>query len=69
MSEKKTEIQEEVFQTIEELQAKHQVSRTVMEGVKAANSWRAGKQVTEKEFLKAWDLFLHAPADGRRDKK
>lgn len=60
---------EESINTIEELQKKHQVSRAILEGMKAANDWRSGRQVAETEFLNARDSFLNAPADGRRTKK
>lgn len=33
-------------------------------GIKAANKWRAGKEVTKAEFEKAIDKFLKAPIKG-----
>lgn len=41
------------------------ISDAVFEGVKAANGWKSGKQVTEDEFRKACAAFLKAPADGK----
>lgn len=38
------------------------ISNAVFEGVKAANGWKSGKQVTEDEFRKACAAFLKAPA-------
>lgn len=54
------------FKTIEFLQEKHQVKDHIFEGVKAANNWKAGKQVTETEFLKECNAFLKAPVLERR---
>lgn len=54
---------------IEQLKADHKVSDAVFEGMKAANGWKTGKQVTEAEFTKACENFCKAPVDGRKEKK
>lgn len=53
------------FKSIEELKKELKVSDAVFEGVKAANGWKAGKQVEETGFKAAVDAFLKAPVDGR----
>lgn len=55
------------LQAIEELQEKHNVTKPVLEGMKALNRWRAGYQIAEGAFLKAMELFLKAPVDGRKE--
>lgn len=47
--------------TIEELAAKHGVDAWVMAGLKVANGWGAGKELTEQEFLRAKDKWLSGP--------
>lgn len=44
-----------------QLRMKHNISRAVFAGVCAAQGWRAGKSVTETEFLGAVDQFTGAP--------
>lgn len=55
--------------SIESLKQKCGISDAVFEGVKAANGWKAGKQVEESEFRKACEAFRKAPADGGRMKE
>lgn len=50
---------------IEDLQDKHEVTDAEMEGMKAANRWRAGYQMTEDIFLAAYRAFMEAPV-GRK---
>lgn len=57
--------QQESYQSIEAFADLHQVSLAKLEGMKAAQGWRAGKQVTEQEFFQAFTAFLQAPADNR----
>ncbi len=57
------------IKSIEELKADHKVSDVIFEGVKAANDWKAGKQVTDAEFIRACDDFYKAPIDGRKKKE
>lgn len=54
-----------VYETIEKLKTKFKISNAVFAGVKAANGWRSGKQVTQETFEKACDSFLNAAIDGR----
>ena len=54
---------------IEELKRELSISDVVFEGVKAANRWKSGKQVTEGDFRKACETFLNAPVDGRMTDK
>jgi len=53
------------METIEKLKSKLKISNAVFAGVKAANGWRTGKQVTQAEFETAVDDFLNAAVDGR----
>lgn len=52
------------FMSIEELKRKLGVSDAVFEGTKAANGWKSGRQVDEKEFNEACEAFRKAPVDG-----
>ncbi len=61
--------QKENCATIEELKAVNGTSDAVFEGVKADNSWKTGKMVTEKIYQEAVDAFGKAPMDGRKVKK
>lgn len=54
---------------IEELKIQENTPDAVFEGVKAANGWKTGKQVTEKSYKEAVESFNKAPIDGRRVKK
>lgn len=54
----------ESLKEIEELKKELKISDVVFEGMKVANNWKSGKQVTEREFRKACEIFLHAPVDG-----
>lgn len=53
------------YMILEELKQKHDTPDAVFEGVKAANGWRAGKAVTETEYVAAVNTFNNAPMDGR----
>jgi len=55
--------------TIEELQKKNQIKRAVFAGACAANGWKPGKQLTEKEFLEAIAKFTGAPMHGGEPRK
>ena len=39
------------------------------EGTKAANGWKSGRQVEEKEFKEACEAFRKAPVDGSKKDK
>lgn len=54
---------------IEELKQKLGISDAVFEGAKAANGWKSGKQVGEKEFQEACEAFRKAPVDGNMEDK
>lgn len=54
-----------ILKPIEDWKKLHKVGGAVFEGLKAANGWRNGKQVAEKEFEAAKDAFIHGAADGR----
>lgn len=41
----------------------------VFEGTKAANGWKSGRQVEEKEFKEACEAFRKAPVDGSKKDK
>lgn len=49
-----------------QLRMKHNISRAVFAGVCAAQGWKAGKFVTEAEFLGAVKQFTGAPMSGAR---
>lgn len=51
---------------IEDLKEELKVSDVVFEGMKAANGWKAGKQIEETVFKAACVSFLNAPIDGRK---
>ncbi len=67
MAEKKAAAKDSgvILKPIEEWKKIHKVRAAMFEGLKAANGWRNGKQVTEKEFKAAHHAFLHGAADGR----
>ncbi|MCI8503667.1 MAG: hypothetical protein HFG77_07425 [Hungatella sp.] len=67
MAEKKTTAKDTgiILKPVEEWKRQHKVKDAVFEGIKAANGWRNGKQVAEKEFEAAKDAFIHGAADGR----
>ena len=54
-----------ILKPIEEWKKEYKVRNAVFEGMKAANGWRTGKQVTEKDFKAAHHAFTHGAADGR----
>lgn len=55
--------------TIEQLRSKRKISRAVFAGVCSAQSWKAGKTVTEAEFLEAVKQFTSAPMSGAAKKE
>jgi len=57
------------LRSIEDMKDEKKVSDAVFEGVKAANGWKAGKQVEEKAFCRAIDGFLSSRIDGFRTEK
>jgi hypothetical protein len=57
------------YLAIEELKLQENTPDAVFEGVKAANGWKTGKQVTEKNYKEAVETFNKAPMDGREVKK
>ncbi len=60
----------EFFKSIEELKEELKVSDAIFEGVKAANRWKAGRQVRMAEFSSAVQEFLAAPVGaGAADKE
>ncbi|MCM1161496.1 MAG: hypothetical protein NC412_09760 [Roseburia sp.] len=61
--------QKEEYAAIEELKEKERTPDAVFEGVKAANGWKTGRMVTEKDYKEAVDAFGKAPMDGRKVKR
>lgn len=55
--------------TIEQLYSEKRISRAVFAGVCAAQGWKAGKTVTEAEFLEAVEKFTSAPMSGAAKKE
>ncbi len=55
--------------TIEQLRSEKKVNRAIFAGVCAAQGWKAGKTVTEAEFLAAVKQFTGAPMSGAPHKK
>lgn len=53
------------FKSIEIFREEQKIPDAVFEGVKAANGWKAGRQVEETVFKSAVEDFLNAPIDGR----
>ncbi len=66
MADKKTAA---CFKNIEALKKEQNISEAVFEGVKAANKWKAGRQVEEPVFKKAVETFLRGRIDGTRADK
>ena len=56
-------------QQIEQLRDEKKVKRAVFVGVCAAEGWKPGKTVTEKEFLEAVEKFTSAPMSGAAKKE
>ena len=54
---------------IEQLRSEKRISRAVFAGVCAAQGWKAGKTVTEAEFLEAVKKFTSAPMSGAAKKE
>lgn len=63
------ENQEENYATVEVLKVRHGTKAAVFEGTLAANGWKPGKVVAEKEYLDAVAAFGAAPMDGREVKQ
>lgn len=57
------------YAEVGQLRTKHNISRAVFAGVCAAQGWKAGKSVTEAEFLGAVKQFTRAPMSGARAPK
>lgn len=55
----------EELKTIEVLAQEQNISKTILEGVKALEGWTNGKEVSEGEFKKSVQAFLGAPIDGK----
>ena len=55
--------------TIEQLRSEKKISRAVFAGVCSAQGWKAGKTVTEAEFLEAVKQFTTAPMSGAAKKE
>ncbi|WP_034629491.1 hypothetical protein [Desulfotruncus alcoholivorax] len=53
--------QEDKTFPVEELADKHNMPLWMLAGLKAANNWGRGKELTEDEFLKARDKWLAGP--------
>lgn len=59
----------EEFTEVGRLRMKHKIPRAVFAGVCAAQGWRAGKSVTEAEFLGAVKQFTGSPMSGAPGKE
>lgn len=59
----------QVPELIETLRAKHKIGRAVYAGACAANGWRPGRAMTEKEFLSGIAVFTGTPMHGTRRKE
>ena len=57
------------YESIETLKIQEKTPDAVFEGVKAANGWNTGKQVTKEAYKNAVELFNKSPRDGRELKK
>lgn len=55
--------------TIEQLRSEKRISRAIFAGVCSAQGWKAGKTVTEAEFLEAVKQFTTAPMSGAAKKE
>ena len=55
----------EELKTIEVLAQEQNISKTILEGVKALEGWTDSKEVSEGEFKKSVQAFLGAPIDGK----
>lgn len=49
---------------IDELRARHKITRPVFAGVCAANEWKPGRAMTEEAFLQAVAAFTGSPMGG-----
>lgn len=54
---------------IGELKKKYKVADPVFEGVKAAQGWKDGRMVTEKEFTGAVESWKNASVNGVKEAK
>lgn len=52
--------------SIEVLKEKYKIPSSIFEGVKVLKGWAAGKQILEKEYQDAVELFLKAPIDNKK---
>ena len=57
------------YAEVGQLRMKHNISRAVFAGVCAAQGWKAGKSVTEAEFLGAVKQFTGSPMSGAPGKE
>ncbi len=57
------------YAEVGQLRMKHNISRAIFAGVCTAQGWKAGKFVTEAEFLRAVKQFTGAPMSGARAPK
>ena len=58
-------MEETRYEPIETWKNQDNTPDAVFEGVKAANGWKTGKQVTEKAYKEAVEQYNKAPMDGR----
>ena len=54
---------------VEELAEKYNVPAWLLAGLKTANNWGRGKELTETDFLKARDKWLRGPAKAKPTKR
>ncbi len=54
---------------IETLRKRHGIGRAIFAGACAANGWRPGKALTEKEFLDGIAAFTGTPMHGARTRE
>lgn len=50
--------------SIEQLAKEHKIPEEALAGMMAANGWKPGKQMLDKEFQKAFTGFQKAPIHG-----
>lgn len=58
-------MEEARYEPIETWKNQDNTPDAVFEGVKAANGWKTGKQVTETAYKEAVEQYNKAPMDGR----
>lgn len=54
---------------IGELKQRLNVPESIFQGVTAAENWKPGRQVTQKEFEQAVERFCGSPISGKKVKK